>query len=327
MKIAEFKKTISYILALAVLLGIFLPQPTLAQGGDPLCFNEQNGHCISGQFLKFYNDHGGLELLGYPITEPFMDQGITVQYFQKARLELHPLNPDPYKVQLGLLGDELNYRQAAVAPPKTLSRRQYYAEETGHLVSYAFLDYFKAHGGVDIFGLPITEMYFEEGRIVQYFQRLKMEWHPENRSNPVSIGNLGELYITVNRERIPAPALKAASAIPSSVTVTPTSITAIRAVVSLRYSVMGKERSQTVSVLVTDSNGTPLPKAAVQISFFDAKGALLSTSQQFTTDARGFVKETIPVAGGRTGEQVIVQAKVTFGTLQATAQNVFLLWW
>jgi hypothetical protein len=30
-----------------------------------------------------------------------------VQYFERARLEWHPTNVDPYKVQMGLLGREL----------------------------------------------------------------------------------------------------------------------------------------------------------------------------------------------------------------------------
>ncbi|MBX6341852.1 MAG: hypothetical protein IRY97_05290, partial [Thermomicrobiaceae bacterium] len=49
-----------------------------------------------------------LALFGYPISEEFRDPqtGLTVQYFERARFEYHPANPDPYKVLLGRLGAE-----------------------------------------------------------------------------------------------------------------------------------------------------------------------------------------------------------------------------
>ena len=53
-------------------------------------------------------------IFGYPISEPFDEQNAPapagdgqthrVQYFERYRLEYHPENADPFKVQLGLLG-------------------------------------------------------------------------------------------------------------------------------------------------------------------------------------------------------------------------------
>ncbi len=83
-------------------------------------------HGVSGPFLAYFERAGGLESLGYPISEPFERDGLLVQYFQRARLELHPSNPPAYQVELGLLGDELigrawpagDARLARVAPPE-----------------------------------------------------------------------------------------------------------------------------------------------------------------------------------------------------------------
>jgi len=55
-----------------------------------------------------------------------------------------------------------------------------YFPETGHWVKGEFLDFFTAHGGVDIFGYPRTEEMLSDGRVVQYFQRARMEKWPEN---------------------------------------------------------------------------------------------------------------------------------------------------
>ncbi|HET9016290.1 MAG TPA: peptidoglycan hydrolase, partial [Thermomicrobiaceae bacterium] len=50
-----------------------------------------------------------LALFGYPLSEPFTDPttGYVTQYFERAVFEYHPNNPDPYTVELQLLGDNL----------------------------------------------------------------------------------------------------------------------------------------------------------------------------------------------------------------------------
>lgn len=84
-------------------------------------------HSIRGQFLAYYDRTGGLYSYGYPISEPMEVGELVVQYFQRARFEYHEGNPVAYRVQLGLLGDELiasswpagDPRLAAVPAPVT----------------------------------------------------------------------------------------------------------------------------------------------------------------------------------------------------------------
>ena len=49
--------------------------------------------------------------------------------------------------------------------------------ETGHTLAYVFREFFDRHGGLSIFGLPLTEVFVEDGRPVQYFERARLEWH------------------------------------------------------------------------------------------------------------------------------------------------------
>ncbi len=317
-----------FIIAAVLVLGLLgLPaQYGLTQSnGD---FTKESGHVVAPEFLSFFNTRGGVMIFGYPITEPFLERGIKVQYFQHARLEYHPANPDPYRIQLGLLGDELKYGRKRVDPPQIPNRQRHYFAETGHTVSYAFLDFFRKYGGIDIFGYPITEMYYEDGRIVQYFQRMKLEWHPDNRSAPVQIGKMGEVYLNAFRNLFPPEALRPVSAAPipaQTVVVQPT--LQLRATVSLRYSVMGKDNKQTVSVLVTDDKGAAIANAQVQIQFVSPSGANAGASPALLTDARGFVRTEVPLTGGQAGERIVVRAAVTSGGASTSAENVFLLWW
>lgn len=80
---------------------------------------EQTGYNLCGRFLQYWEQNGGLERFGYPITEAKLDSlnptmgELELQYFERRRMELHPENQAPYDVLLGLLGNEIrgHYRQ------------------------------------------------------------------------------------------------------------------------------------------------------------------------------------------------------------------------
>jgi hypothetical protein len=57
-------------------------------------------------------------IFGYPLTEELSVGGLTTQYFERARFELHPDYQPPYDVLLGLLGYEaLTARYGGQLPP------------------------------------------------------------------------------------------------------------------------------------------------------------------------------------------------------------------
>lgn len=64
-------------------------------------------HTLSGQFRSFWEHHGGLEVFGYPTSEPFEEGGVLVQYFERTRFELHPELPPGSQVLLSRLGVKL----------------------------------------------------------------------------------------------------------------------------------------------------------------------------------------------------------------------------
>lgn len=74
----------------------------------------QTHHTLRGDLLRFWQQHGGAAVFGSPLTEEVTEpngdgsgRSYTMQYFERARLELHPENSDPhFRVELGLLGTE-----------------------------------------------------------------------------------------------------------------------------------------------------------------------------------------------------------------------------
>jgi peptide/nickel transport system substrate-binding protein len=102
----------------ASFLGVDQPAGTSGTPGQ-LWFPETR-HTLAGTFLDTWNRYGGLQQFGFPISERFQEQSpddgkpYTVQYFERARFELHPDKPAPYDVELGLLGTQ-QYRLQAIA--------------------------------------------------------------------------------------------------------------------------------------------------------------------------------------------------------------------
>ncbi|MBN9388084.1 MAG: hypothetical protein J0I20_08545 [Chloroflexi bacterium] len=159
---------------------------------------KETGHTLTGKFLDFWQKNGGLASLGYPITEPFeeynpdLNRDLTVQYFERTRLELHPENAGtPYEVELGLLGHVFS----AMTGPRVNDlfgsgetspvEGGLLFKETGHTVTGKFLEYWQTHGGLTRHGLPLTQPTSEvnpiDGKtyLVQYFERSRLELHPE----------------------------------------------------------------------------------------------------------------------------------------------------
>ncbi|MDQ3707199.1 MAG: serine hydrolase [Chloroflexota bacterium] len=69
--------------------------------------------------------------------------------------------------------------------------------ETGQSVGHDFLKFYNVYGGVETFGYPIGPEQMVNGRLVQQFERARMEWHPEmaGGSAPVAgvaLGLLGQ---------------------------------------------------------------------------------------------------------------------------------------
>ncbi|MGH2352738.1 MAG: PQQ-binding-like beta-propeller repeat protein [Chloroflexota bacterium] len=186
-----------------------LPTDRVSPAPDGLYFPE-TGHNVRGPFLAFFNTYGGVEQFGYPRTEQINVDGKTVQYFQRARFEWFPqFAGTAYEIQLELLGDVVTTgrRPFPTATPVESTEDLRYFPETGHTTRGAFLRYFEANGGLDRFGYPISEELQEmnddgTGRsyTVQYFQRARLEHHPEHVDTPAEI-QLGLLGDQVLRER------------------------------------------------------------------------------------------------------------------------------
>lgn len=167
--------------------GLWKNGPSPCDGGTMF---PQTGKSICKQMEPYWQKYGGLAQFGYPISAPLTEvsptdgKSYTVQYFERARFELHPENKGtPYEVQLGLLGRQFHPLDPPAAPINDSAHIHF--RETGHNLGGAFYNYWQSHGGLFVNGFPISEEFRERGSdgkeyMVQYFERARFEFHPEN---------------------------------------------------------------------------------------------------------------------------------------------------
>lgn len=167
----------------------------------------ETGKRVSGIFLDYWNDNGGLAQIGLPLSgvigevSPLNGKPYTVQYFERAVMEYHPENQPPYNVllsQLGTLQYKKKYGGNAADQKTEEGAGAMLFPQTGKHIDGKFLEYWKTHGGVALLGYPISDDFIEQSPLdgkhytVQYFERAVMEYHPENEPpNDVLLSQLG----------------------------------------------------------------------------------------------------------------------------------------
>lgn len=198
------------LLALAALA----PLRSAAAAGAERCFPE-TGFCISGAIRTYWERNGGLPTFGYPITAQRTETiegswtGPT-QWFERDRLEDHA--NEGKGVLAGRLG--ASYLQLRGTPWSVGMDMPYNPEctfytQTKRNLCGTFRAYWQNNGGLARFGYPISDPVDEliQGKTyqVQYFERRRLELHPENAGTPyeVLLGLLGrEVYANVGDQSV-----------------------------------------------------------------------------------------------------------------------------
>ena len=200
-----------------VLLAALAPGLGSAAPWEPptAVYMPQTGHHLEGSFLTFWRRNGRAALLGNPVTEQRTEGDLTVQYFEKARLEYRPDGT----IVLGRLGSESveargldrqrTWRRATLRTDPELQREDdpfarlpssrfpasyntgdhRFFRESGHTLGNSFKLFWEEWGDLEQFGYPISEELREVSPVdgqeytVQYFERARFEYHPDSSRN------------------------------------------------------------------------------------------------------------------------------------------------
>jgi hypothetical protein len=320
-----------FFIILIVLVSTISFRGSTAQGEpDSLTF-EDTGYKVEGEFLeKFQSAADPLLVYGYPISSSIIapdsspSAGTQIQYFQRARFELHPENPLGERVVVSPLGVHLYDLEQLDSDPITAASNpacSFFAE-TGHQTCYAFLKFFDTNGGVKQFGYPISEIITLNGQLVQYFEKARFEWHPERASGKrVSLTNLGQIYLNLYEEVKDAP-----SDVIGSGGITNNIIKDLKVRSFPQAAVVSANGSQTIYVIVTDQKNRSVPNAQITLT-------LTPTGEQSrylampVTDSKGVTSIVIPLKGMKIGI-VEILVTVNYGSiLQKETVTSFRVWY
>lgn len=208
----------SIFIVTVLFLSLLLVSQGFVRAADDSQVFPETGHTVSGKFLQYWKANGGLATYGYPITDakdevdPETGKTFLTQWFERNRFELHPENAGiqggKYEVLLGLLGKDLRRDALTVdsdfvpadllVSPAVQANAQVFFKETGHNLRLGFLDYWTNNGGLERFGYPIDEEHPEidpqtgKAFLMQWFERARFEYHPENpKPYDILLGLLG----------------------------------------------------------------------------------------------------------------------------------------
>ncbi len=155
---------------------------------DTFTYFEETGHNLGRGFRTYWQANGGLAQFGYPLTDEYTENGIIVQYFERARFEFRD-----GQTTLARLGAELTagqfFRPVAFFPSTDTN---VYFGATSHSVEGPFLTFWQDNGREALLGYPLSESFKDDGSEYQWFERARFEWHgtlPEGHQ--IVLGNIG----------------------------------------------------------------------------------------------------------------------------------------
>ncbi len=219
------------------LLALWGLSPGLDAASNEQLWFASTGQILSDQhgFLSYWREHNGEKLLGAPITKELGENGLTVQYFERGRLEWHAENTGT--ILLGHVGKDYAtalWRKFDPAPPHIPLEGEHFFEETGHTVREPFLSFWQTNGQVEAFGYPISEPLWEyvadQLTQVQYFERGRLEYHPRSPDLAlrVQVSPLGHKLALLRGLNLTPEPTATPTPLPTSTPIPPTPLPVIR---------------------------------------------------------------------------------------------------
>lgn len=309
--------------SLAIILAICLlaasQVPAYAQTTDSKYFSE-TGHNVKGEFLKFYNANPNATLLyGYPITEEFTSKdGSTVQYFQRARFEYRADLPEGQRTVLTPLGKVTYVSTGSLNVSSAFACRTY--TETGYPVCFAFLEFFDKYGGVAQFGYPISAFEYHENKIVQYFEKARIEWQPwKPEGQRVVVSDLGRIYFDkLSEDPALLPPVKPLDN-------TQSSVISLQVRAFVWKAVTLASDSQLIFIIVQDQNLQPVANSTCAATVHWPDGHTDPIS--ITTNTNGVGIVPLSFSSQPYGSLIYTDVACTYSGLSANTTTSFRIWY
>ncbi|NDJ53824.1 MAG: hypothetical protein GYB68_12185 [Chloroflexi bacterium] len=256
----------------------------------------ETGYTVRGPFLAFFDDNGGLQTFGYPITQAYsLRDDQVVQTFERAHLQLDAGGVSLAPIGLALRLGEVTATVEVAAP---------------------FVSFYNDLGGVEQLGMPLGPAREESGLLVQDFERVQLV---QDRDGQVRLANLGVVYLSV----FPPPASSLSGFGGDVPTLAPPE--SIHPTVSVANPTVGQGEDQTLFLVIKDDNGDPVPGLRA-LAVLRHDGGIREVIIP-PTDADGFSQVTFRPPDAEPGSQVIVDVHILLGESLWQIETSYFQWW
>lgn len=257
---------------------------------------QQTGHTVREPFLSYFLEHGGADVLGFPLTDAYIDSdGALVQTFQAVhlRLAVGGVETTPIGRELGL--DDSTGPYDVAAPFQAL---------------------YEAQGSSTFFGQPISSAREQNGVLVQDFERARLV---RDALGDVRLANLGSMYLTAFP---PVDEGIQAARWPGAV---PGPTASIRPSISVAQPIIRQNEAQTIYLIVTEQSGNPVAgaQALAILSFGDSTAEVTLPD----TNAEGVSQATFITPEAAPGARVLVAVHVLSGETFLTVETTYTTLW
>lgn len=307
------------ILGILVVVLAVMTGPANSQVTHQGLFFPETNCWINGLFLEYYQNAPEPErLFGYPITNEVVDQstGLHSQYFERARLDLLAVGGTQVVVAapLGRLLYQPGSPQLEMETNTPACRRVETADGI-FFVCHAFLDFYTRHNGEVFLGAPISNVEVEGGRFVQYFEKARLEWQPDNASGAVAwVSDLGRMYYDIRR---PA-TLPAGDDLPIPQVLPQTHVFPARAL-------LVANSTQTVFIIVQDRQFNPLAGAVVTVTVHLPDGQEMVYRPALTNN-EGISHVEFRVGNHPGNSVVYVDVQTNYQGVESSGATWFRIW-
>jgi hypothetical protein len=321
------QKIVAAMLLLTLVFnGLAAAQASPAGQSGEVYFPE-TGHSISGEFLAEYQRAADPQrLYGLPITSVFVDAstGRQVQYFERARFDLIPQSASaPARIERFPLGLHL-YQPERSQPFEQADRRlrpvfcrKFEGPGGAFPVCHAFLDFYQKYGGVEQFGAPLSGLRMQQGRIVQYFENVSLEWWPERPAGErVQLASLGRRFLELRAHEWPHQA-------PEN---RPQQVLALEVYAQPATPVTALQDEQELVILVADQNRQPVAGARLGLRVSLPDGSQLAFDLPSLTDSQGSARFRFPFRTTVPGT-ILIETWAAFSGLTGSDQSTFRAWY
>ncbi len=323
------RSKLAFLVLIFLLLGSIAARPPQQPGGEDERYFPETDRTVSGEFLDAYEAADDpLLIFGLPISDvvdhPVLP-GVKVQYFQKVRMDWDPKAPEGERLRLAPLGVWLYDGNQKGKPVD-----QYYTpgacrlfRERNLTLCYGLLEFYNQHNGEVYFGEPISPMLeTSSGRLMQYFERARMEWWPELPAGKrVVLSDLGKIWVDTHDPVVDARPKGDSGIIGDGVD------QKLVVHVFTARPLVAPNSKQTIYVVVQNQTFQPVEGALVTLSMQLPNGQVI-TSRLDETKVNGLTQTDLQVGAFKPNDIVRVSVSVNLPQgPSAAASTCFRIWW